>query len=275
MTANIFGDGDRFEHRKEDRRDIHERKLIYMGNLSNIGRIFYGIAMAAMGLLTIYYRDFPYFLIPPKHSWITDHVLLVYLAGALLFLAGACIVIEKKRMPVSLVLGTVLLAIFCFYFIPYELMSSSNYMHFGDWENAAKELALAAGAIVAAGCKKFIRLGVVLFAITIISFGIDHFLYAKEASDYIPSWVPYHLFWMYFCGLALLASGIAILLNIKPRLSAALLGTMIFIWVVILHIPKALGAPLAENGGEVTSAFLALAYCGIAFVIAGGNRKAA
>lgn len=260
---------DRVEYRKEDRRNIQERKLIYMGDLSNIGRIFYGIAMAAMGLLTIYYRDFPYFLIPPKHSWITGHVWLVYLFGTLLFLAGACIVIERKRMTVSLVLGTVLLLIFCFYFIPYELMSSSNYMHFGDWENAAKELALAGGAIVVAGCKKFIRLGVVLFAITIISFGTDHFLYAKEASDYIPSWVPIHLFWMYFCGLALLASGIAILLNIKPRLAAALLGAMILIWVIILHIPKALAAPLAENGGEVVSAFLALAYCGIAFVIAG------
>jgi uncharacterized membrane protein len=240
-----------------------------MGNLSNIGRIFYGIAMAAMGLLTIYYRDFPYFLIPPNRAWITDHVLLVDLFGTLLFLAGACIVIGKLLAPVSLWLGAALLLVFFFYFIPYELLSSPNYMHFGDWENSAKELALAGGAIIVAGRKKFMRLGVVLFAITIISFGTNHFLYAKEASGYIPSWVPIHLFWMYFCGLALLASGIAILLNIKARLSAALLGTMIFIWVIILHTPKSLAAPLAENGGEVVSGLLALAYCGTAFMIAG------
>ncbi len=67
-----------------------------MGNLSKIGRIFYGIAIAAIGFLTIFYRDFPYFLIPPKHTWITGHVLLVYLSGALLFLAGVCIVLEEK-----------------------------------------------------------------------------------------------------------------------------------------------------------------------------------
>jgi uncharacterized membrane protein YphA (DoxX/SURF4 family) len=244
-----------------------------MGNLSNIGRIFYGIAIAAMGLLTIYDRDFPYMMIPPKHSWISDHVLLVYLFGALLFLAGACIVIEKILVPVSLLLGAVLLSIFCFYFVPYEFLVSPNYMHFGDWENAAKELALAGGAIAVAGHKKWIRLGVVLFAITIISFGTDHFLYAKEASDYIPSWVPAHLFWMYFCGLALLGSGIAILFNIKPRLSAVLLGAMIFIWVVILHIPRVIAFPIDNQSGEVTSAFLALSYCGIAFVIAGANKK--
>ena len=123
-----------------------------MGNLSNIGRIFYGIAIAAMGVQTIYYSDFPYMLIPPGHSWISGHVVFVYVSGVLLILAGACIVFEKKALPISLLLGTVLLLIFCFYFIPYELMVSPNYMHFGAWENAAKELALASGAFVIASC---------------------------------------------------------------------------------------------------------------------------
>lgn len=240
-----------------------------MGNLSNIGRIFYGIAIAAMGIQTIHDHDFPYMLIPPTHHWMNDHVIFVYISGALLALAGACIVVGKKTMPVSLLLGTVLLLIFCFYYIPYELTVSPNYRHFGDWENAAKELALAGGAFVIS--RKLLPLGTILFSLTIISFGIDHFIYAKEAEGYIPSWIPYHLFWMYFCGLALLGSGIAILSTIKLRLAAILLGTMIFIWVIILHIPKVIAAPVADWGGEATSACLALAYCGIAFVIAGAK----
>ena len=89
-----------------------------MGNLSNIGRIFYGIAMAGIGVLTIYYNDFPYMLIPPKHSWIPGLVMLAYISGALLILAGACIVFEKKTKPISLLLGSVLLLIFCFYYHP-------------------------------------------------------------------------------------------------------------------------------------------------------------
>ena len=67
-----------------------------MRNLSNVGRIFYGIAIAGMGFLTIYYADFPYMLIPPKHSWIPGLVMLAYISGAMLILAGACIVFEKK-----------------------------------------------------------------------------------------------------------------------------------------------------------------------------------
>jgi len=256
-----------------------------MGNLCNIGRIFYGAAMAGIGVLTIYYKDFPYMLIPPKHSWIPGFVMLVYISGALLILAGACIVFEKKTKTISLFLGSVLLLIFCFYYIPYEL-TSSNYTQFGEWENAEKELALSSGAFVIASCfpgkneniltrslGKLIPFGAIFFSITMISFGIDHFLYAKDVADYIPSWVPGHMFWAYFAGAALIGSGIAIILKIKRGLFAALLGTMIFIWFVILHIPRVIVSPSAYMGSEITSAFLALAYSGIAYVIAGAAKK--
>jgi hypothetical protein len=70
---------------------------------------------------------------------------------------------------------------------------------------------------------------------------------------------------MYFTGSALLGSGIAIMLNVWRALAATLLGSMIFTWFIILHIPRVIADP---SGGEVASAMLALAYCGIAFVIA-------
>jgi uncharacterized membrane protein len=255
-----------------------------MKNLSTIGRIFFGVSIAVMGLLTIYYQDFPYMLIPPKHSWIP--VVLTYISGVLLVLSGACIVFEKKIIPASLLLGSALLLIFCFGFIPYQLLVSPNNMHFGDWENSAKELALASGAFVIAGSfskknentlfkllGKLIPLGLILFALTIVSFGIDHFLYAKEAADYVPSWIPFHLFWVYLGGIGLFSAGIAILVKIIPTLAAMLLGSMIFIWFAILHVPRIIVSPSIYLGSEIASACLALAYCGIAFVIAGSNKN--
>jgi uncharacterized membrane protein len=259
-----------------------------MGRLSGVGRIFYGIALAGIGIQTVYYKDFPYIIIPPHHSWILGLSVIAYFSGVMLILAGASIIFEKKTRQISLLLGGVLLLIFCFYFIPYQLLVSSNYMIFGDWENAAKELTLASGAFVIAGCSseknenfylgvlnKLAPFGALLFSITIISYGVDHFLYAKEAADYVPSWVPYHLFWIYFAGIALLGSGIAIILKIKIRLIATLLGTMIFIWFIILHIPYVISSSSSNRAGETASAFLALAYSGIAFVIAGDSRKIA
>ncbi|HZY39959.1 MAG TPA: hypothetical protein VFE53_25065 [Mucilaginibacter sp.] len=257
-----------------------------MGNLSNIGRIFYGMAVAEMGAQTIYYHDFPYMLLPPNHSSVPGFMILAYISGILFVLAAACIVSRKKARPIALLLAGMLLSIFCFYYVPYEFIAASNYMHFGEWENAAKELALAGGAFVITGCfqeknenpgtrflGKLIPYGTIIFSITIISFGINHFLYAKGVADYMPSWIPDHMFWIYLAGAALLASGIGISLNIWRGTAATLLGVMILIWFLILHIPKVITAPAADRKDEITSAILALAYSGIAFVIAGAAKR--
>jgi len=259
-----------------------------MGNLFNIGRILYGLAMAGIGFQIIYYHDFPYWLLPPKHSWIPGLVIIAYILGILFVLTGACIVFEKKTRPTSLLTGTLLLLVFCFYFIPYQFMASSRYMHLLQWENAEKELAFCSGAFVIAGCHsetnektfyqslgKLLLFGSILFSIPIISFGILHFLHAKDVADYVPSWVPNRLFWAYLAGTALIGSGLAIILKIKAGLAATLLGIMIFIWFIVLHVPRVIASPVAYLGSEITSAFIALAYSGIAFVIAGASKKTA
>jgi len=51
------------------------------------------------------------------------------------------------------------------------------------------------------------------------------------------------------------------------------LGTMIFTWFIILHIPRVIASSLSDMGDEITSALLALAYSGIAFVIAGATKR--
>ena len=111
-----------------------------MRNLSKIGRIFYGISMAGIGFPAIYFNSFPYMLLPPLKFLTPGPAFLHYISGAIFILVGICIVFEKKIRHVSLLFGGLLLLIFCFYYIPYEFMASANYMHFGEWENAAKEL---------------------------------------------------------------------------------------------------------------------------------------
>lgn len=253
-----------------------------MRNVLHIGRIFYGIAMAALGFQTIYYHELPYMLLP----WDLHGPVIIYITGIIFLICAACIVFEKKAGQVSLLFGGMLLLVFLFCFVPYEFFVSKNYLSLGEWENAEKELALSAGAFVIAnsfpaqnknGLIKFLGklapFGAPVFAIIIFCFGILHFLFAKQASPLVPSWIPNHLFWIYFAGVALLGSGIAIILKIKTKLIATLLGTMIFIWFVILHIPRVVAAPAVDMPGEITSAFIALAYGGIAFVIAGSAQR--
>ncbi len=257
-----------------------------MFTLAFIGRKFYSISIIVIGFLTMYYADFPYMLIPQQHSWIPGLAMVSYGFGAMFIVAGSMIFFEKKAVTVSLLLGAIFLFIFCFCFVPYQFMVSQNFMKPGDWENAEKELALAGGALVVAGSlpgktenaftgliAKIIPAGPFIYAFTIVSFGIDHFLYARQAADYVPGWIPDHLFWIYLAGIALLGSAIAIILKIRTRLFAMLLGIMIFIWFIILHTPYVIAARFSDTGGEVTSALLALAYSGTAFLIAGNAKR--
>ena len=258
-----------------------------MLNFPALGRVFYGLSIAGLGFLTLYYRDFPYFLIPP-HSHIAPWAAIVIsITGTLLCLAGISIVSKMNGGLVSLLLGGVLLLNFIVYFIPYQIMFSTNSRQFGDWENAAKVLALAVGAWIITGSlsnekergkekisQKIFNAGRALYATIIVSFSMDHFLYAKNAVDYVPRWIPGHLFWIYFCGIALACSGVAILFQIKMKLAATLLGAMILVWVIILHIPYVVAASSPEErAGESASALLALAYCGTALSIAGFSFK--
>jgi hypothetical protein len=189
-----------------------------MGNLSNIGRTFYGFGIAGILVVSIYYHKLPYIL-------------------------GPGMIPQGFRL-----------------------------LHLTDWENMAKVLTLVAGALaIVKG--KIGRIGAVLYALTIVYYGILHFMVAVEAASYIPSWIPYHLFWMYFCGAALIASGVAILIRTKQKLAAILLGSMILTWFIILHIPRVVVASAQGMEGELHSAFFALAYSGTAFVISGAATK--
>jgi len=257
-----------------------------MGKLPGIGRIFYGIAIAVIGLQTSIYRTFPYILSLPDNFSITGRLILACVLGLLFALCGTAIVFEIKARLAALLFGALLLLICCFYCIPYEFITGSNYLHLGEWENAEKELALAGGAFVIAGnyhagnenrltrfLSKLIPLGAILFAITIISFGILHFMVAKAAATLVPSWIPYPITWIYICGAALIGSGVSIVFKINTKLLAGLLGLMILLWFVLLHIPRVMVAPAADRTDEITSACLALAYSGIAFVICSRASK--
>jgi hypothetical protein len=74
------------------------------------------------------------------------------------------------------------------------------------------------------------------------------------------------LFWAYFVGAAFVAAALAISTHIQARLAAILLGVMFLTWFLILHLPRVFAAP--HNGNEWTSAFVALAMSGAAFLLA-------
>lgn len=250
------------------------------------GRAFYGICMVTMGVNQFIYADFRTVVLPPWPSWRASPEIAAYIIGAALIAGGLTIIFSKKGKETALVFGSFLLALVIFWHLPYLLFIQPNKIrHLGLWVHASKALALAGGAFVVAGSfpgdstsgilsfpAKLIPYGRIFFSITMIEFGIDHFLYADSISTMVPGWIPAHMFWTYVAGIALIGGGVAIIFKIQLKLVGLLMGSMIFIWFIVLHIPNAIARPTELNGNEVVSAGDALAFSGTAFIIAFLNR---
>lgn len=254
-----------------------------MEKLKNAAIIGYCIGLAGMVFPQFFYMVFGPNFFPPFPGLPLVPV-WVCLFTVVALAACFCIAFNKQPVRVSLILGGLLLLMFCFGFAPYELFVDPNNKHLGSWANGLKESALSGGAFVVAGIlpsdpdiqkspilkflEKLVPLGKIFFCITMIAYGYAHFLYTQPISTLVPNWIPGHIFWTYFAGVALMASGLAIVLGIKRRLSAFLLGTMILLWLIVLHIPMAVADPYSQNANSVVSAFSALAFSAIAFGIA-------
>jgi len=258
-----------------------------MQNLLKTGRWFYAIGIAAIAFHQFFYADFSPLFLPAWPAWVPGVAIFSYLFSILIIALCLGLVFSKKARLIALVLSGIFLVLILFYQLPYEVFADPGNAYLSSWSFALKEMAFAGGALaiadaipanndrysfVPAQVEKLIPFARIFFCITMILFGIEHFLYTQYVIPMVPAWIPWHKFWTYFAGVALICSGLCIILKILPKLTATLLGIMLFLWFILLHIPGAWAHPYTAEGNEVTAAFTALAFSGIAFVIAGSYR---
>jgi uncharacterized membrane protein len=240
------------------------------------GRLFYGAGIVALGLQHFYNADFIPVIVPSLPSWIRDRYFWTCVAGMGLIITGALIMAAKVARPAAVLLGTVLLALLVLRHIPAQ--ASANFGSLGAWTSAFKVLTLAGGAFAVAATlpggksprtdRRLTSFGCLALALTCVVFGIDHFLYVQFVASLVPAWIPGSIFWTYFCGSALIAAGAGMMLGIRARLAAGLLAAMIFAWLIMLHVPRAIAQDYGSDmGNEWTSVFEALAFSGIAMVL--------
>lgn len=252
-----------------------------MDKLLHFGRLCFAISIAFFGAQYLLYGHFegglP--LVPP---WTPGAPVLAYVLGAALILSALSIVTLWKARYSAISLGTLLLLSFLFL----HLLHASSILHNGtDRTRAFEGLTLSAIAFTLAGILPkdrnssvqssatnwLIILGRLLFAISMIVFGAQHFMYAAFIATLIPAWIPFHLFWVYFTGIGFIAAGLSIATGILASLASMGLGVMFLLWFLLLHAPRVAAHP--HNGDEWTSAFVALAVSGGSFLLASTFSK--
>lgn len=112
-------------------------------------------------------------------------------------------------------------------------------------------------------------LGRVLFAAGLAALGAQNLILGNFLAELqpVPAWLPGRVLWAYLTGALLIGAGASIIANKRVRLAGALLGLTLFLWVLLLFLPKLAGDP--RNGGAWTSGFEIFAMGGAAWILAG------
>ncbi|HTR64889.1 MAG TPA: hypothetical protein VMH85_03895 [Terriglobales bacterium] len=118
----------------------------------------------------------------------------------------------------------------------------------------------------ARGLDKIVALTYLCFAVPLAAFGAEHLSGAKFLKNAVPPYMPWRLFWAYFVGFALIAASLSIATRIQVRWSGLLFGIMMFLFVAMLHLPRAV-----TSGDRIswTIVFREMSFGGGAWVLAG------
>ena len=121
------------------------------------------------------------------------------------------------------------------------------------------------------GIDKIMPFGRLFFAIPMAVFGSEHFTATAAIATLVPRWIPAHTFWVYLVGLGFLCAGLSIVVLVQARLAAALVGTTLLIFVIVMDIPAVVANP--RNRFFWALALRELAFSGGAFAFAMSPRN--
>ena len=244
------------------------------GNVFKVGSLLFPVAIFVFG---IEHLTFAGAAADAMYPWVLGSPAWNYVFCALLLTVSVSIGVKKRAPLAASVLGTTLSAYALVLYLPrmvahlHDPGPWTNILSLGSPLSAASELLAMAGAAWVLAGGRIEKLGRVLFAVPLVFFGLQHFAYIGILATLIPSWIPWHLFWEDVVGAAFIAAAAGIATNKAARLAALLLGTMFLLFVLVLHAPRVVAA--VRSLDEWTSAFVAVAMCGGAFVLAEASSR--
>lgn len=242
--------------------------------MTRLGDRLFAVSFIAFGLLQFLYGDFVPGRPPAWPAQIDGGWIWAYASGTSFVVAGAAIFVDRRRVPAALVIAGLVFAWAVTRNFPIALADPG----FGSaWTRLGKAVALTGGALaVAASARQGDRGGLAALIVVgrfalgafLIASGVQHFLFPDAVATLVPTWIPGARLWAYVAGVALIAGGGGLIVPRTTRIAGFSVAAMLFTWVCILHVPRALGAAPANQRNEWTAVFEALAFAGIALMLA-------
>ena len=248
---------------------------------AGLGRWLLAAVMIGLGIRGLVYADFAsvWQRIPIAH--LPARMFFVY-ACALVELATGIGLLLRRALPAAagilaayLLLWAVLLKLPAVIYAP---GMEATWLGFGEiaviLAGAWVLHALHPGNAVARGqgfaaAPRGLRGARLLFVLALPMIGLSHFVYVRQTVGFIPAWIPWPTAWAWLTGGASIATGLALLFAVWPRLAATLEAAMLSAITLLVWLPGVVAAP---GNDSWTPLLMSTAIASGAWVVADSYR---
>ena len=232
---------------------MNKEKIVALAN------VCYAVPLAVFGALHLFGPDFVKALVPPYMPG--GRMFWVYFVGCALIAASLSIATKIAVRWSGLLVGIMMFMFVAMLYLPGGLRQMHAHIPWTrarfTWTIVCRESSFGgAGWLLAASAMNgwrgpvkttLITVGRIVIAIAAIFFGIQHFLHplglpGVPLEKEMPLWVPARALIDYVTGAALLACGVSILLNVKTRIVAAVVGGWILLTILVIYAPVMISA---------------------------------
>lgn len=199
------------------------------------GRAAVGLVFLALGVQGLVSGQFTAVWAPvPKALPARD--VLVYLCAVVSAAAGAGLLWKRSAIAAARVLFAWLFVWWVAFRVVAIVRAPSS---FPAWDGGAETTVMLAAAWVLArvGGGAGRRAARILFGLGLVAFGLAHFVYPAQTAALVPRWLPVHQVWVDLTGSAFLAAAVAVLIEMRARLAAALAALQIGLFTLLVWVP--------------------------------------
>jgi uncharacterized membrane protein len=244
--------------------------------------VAFAVAMIGLGLMGLVTGEFTQ-IWQPVPKWVPARIALAYLCAVISLGSGIGLLWRRSAPVASRVLFVSLLVWLLvlrlpnlFYEKPLVLVA---------WTFGATAVMVAGAWVLSSwfapgreGSRlrfltdaRGLRIARTLYGVSLIPFGLAHFMYLNATTVLIPGWLGWPAAWAYFTGAAFIAAGLAVSVGVLAPLAAALSALQMALFSLIVWVPRAVAGNLNDfQRGEVITTFVLTAG---AWVVSDSYRR--